>query len=123
MYGLQSYADVAHRFESELADSGMPLAPEQRDQLVALWKEAMARVAPLLGAERREMIEIERDEGLSALRQVVHGLGGTIDVESTPGHGTTFRFSRRDDRSADCPSGGRDRGARRTGRRAGERCR
>ncbi len=45
IYGLQSYADVAHRIESELADSGGALDRPQCDELVGLWKEAMARVA------------------------------------------------------------------------------
>jgi two-component system chemotaxis sensor kinase CheA len=34
-----------------------------------------------------------RGVGLSALRQVVRNLGGTIEVESSPGKGTTFRFT------------------------------
>jgi two-component system chemotaxis sensor kinase CheA len=62
IYGLQSYAELAHTVETELGDTGEPLAPEQRDRLVALWKEAMARVAPLLGAGRRDIVEIERSE-------------------------------------------------------------
>jgi len=39
-----------------------------------------------------------RGVGLSALRQAVQELDGEIDVESTPGTGTTFRFSFEDSR-------------------------
>jgi two-component sensor histidine kinase/HPt (histidine-containing phosphotransfer) domain-containing protein len=62
IYGLQSYAEFAHVVESELGNSDEPLAPEHRDGLVTMWKEAMARVAPLLGASRRDFLDIERTE-------------------------------------------------------------
>jgi two-component system chemotaxis sensor kinase CheA len=43
---------------------------------------------------REEVGELSgRGVGLSALRDVVDAMGGSIEVESTPGQGTTFRFS------------------------------
>jgi two-component system chemotaxis sensor kinase CheA len=69
IYGLQSYAEFAHVVESELGDSHEAMTPEQRNALVALWKEAMARVAPLLGSTRRDVIELERAELDAALHE------------------------------------------------------
>jgi two-component sensor histidine kinase len=69
IYGLQSYAEFAHVVESELGNSDEPLSPELRDGLVTMWKEAMARVAPLLGASRRDFFEIERTELELAIAQ------------------------------------------------------
>jgi two-component system chemotaxis sensor kinase CheA len=62
IYGLQSYAELAHAIEGELGESQGAMTTEQRDALVAMWKEAMARVSPLLGASRRDAIEIDRGE-------------------------------------------------------------
>jgi signal transduction histidine kinase len=62
IYGLQSYAEFANNIESELGQGREPLSPEQRDGLVTMWKEAMSRVAPLLGSSRRDVLEIERSE-------------------------------------------------------------
>lgn len=62
IYGLQSYAELAHRVETELGDGAAAMTDEQRDALVAMWKDAMARVTPLLGAARRAAVEIDRSE-------------------------------------------------------------
>lgn len=73
IYGMQSCAEFAHAVESALGETGGPMTPEQRDGLVALWKEAMSRVAPLLGGGRRDLVEIERDELETALAQASGG--------------------------------------------------
>jgi two-component sensor histidine kinase/HPt (histidine-containing phosphotransfer) domain-containing protein len=62
IYGLQSYAEFAHVVENELGNTHESLTPEHRDGLVTMWKEAMARVAPLLGGSRRDFVEVERTE-------------------------------------------------------------
>jgi HPt (histidine-containing phosphotransfer) domain-containing protein/two-component sensor histidine kinase len=62
MYGLESYAELAHDIETELGESEASLSDVQRDALVSVWKEAMLRVAPLLGSARREIFEIDRSE-------------------------------------------------------------
>jgi HPt (histidine-containing phosphotransfer) domain-containing protein/two-component sensor histidine kinase len=62
IYGLQSYAEFAHVIENELGESHEPMTTEQRDRLVSMWKDAMSRVAPLLGATRRDLVEIDRRE-------------------------------------------------------------
>lgn len=71
IYGLQSYADAAHAVECELSQTHDGLTAEQRDGMVELWKRAMARVAPLLGASTRDLIEVERGELEAALAQSV----------------------------------------------------
>jgi signal transduction histidine kinase len=62
IYGLSSYAAVAQRVESELADTGDGLSPAQRHLLEELWRRAMHRVASLLGNARRDVIEIDPGE-------------------------------------------------------------
>jgi two-component system, chemotaxis family, sensor kinase CheA len=61
IYGLASYAELAHVVESQL-ERRAAMTTEQRDALVAMWKEVMARVAPLLGGSRRDVLEIDRGE-------------------------------------------------------------
>jgi signal transduction histidine kinase len=61
IYGLQSYAELAHTVETELGE-GTAMTDEQREALVAMWKDAMGRVTPLLGAARRDAVEIDRCE-------------------------------------------------------------
>jgi HPt (histidine-containing phosphotransfer) domain-containing protein/two-component sensor histidine kinase len=62
IYGLASYAELAHRVESEMIESGAGISAEQRYALVELWREAMGRVAALLGGARSELVEVERGE-------------------------------------------------------------
>jgi two-component system chemotaxis sensor kinase CheA len=81
IYGLASYAELANGVETELGETGEPMTPDQRDRLVAMWKEAMARLAPLLGAGRRDVIELERAELDTAIAQAAAGpreLQGTL---------------------------------------------
>jgi two-component system, chemotaxis family, sensor kinase CheA len=62
IYGMASIADLAHSVESELAETGAALSPEQRDMLVNGWKQAVQRVGWLLTSQKRETVEIERGE-------------------------------------------------------------
>lgn len=62
IYGLESYAELAHQIESELVESGGGMTDEQRRVLVAMWKGIVERVSKLLGGRRRESVEIERGE-------------------------------------------------------------
>lgn len=66
IYGLDSYAALTEEIESEVADDG--LTDAQREALVAMWRQAMRRVGGLLGAARRETIEVERGELAQAAR-------------------------------------------------------
>jgi two-component system chemotaxis sensor kinase CheA len=62
IYGLESYAELTHQVESDLATHETGLSDEQRNTLVSLWKEAMQRVGKLLGSARRDVVEVERSE-------------------------------------------------------------
>jgi two-component system chemotaxis sensor kinase CheA len=62
IYGLESYAELAHHIESDLVEHKAGLNDEQRASLVSVWKEAMRRVGKLLGSSRRDVIEIDRSE-------------------------------------------------------------
>ncbi|MEO8180292.1 MAG: ATP-binding protein [Deltaproteobacteria bacterium] len=62
IYGLESYAELAHRIESELVTCPTGLADQQRNVLVSGWKEAIRRVGKLLGGTHPDRIEIERIE-------------------------------------------------------------
>jgi two-component system, chemotaxis family, sensor kinase CheA len=75
IYGLASYAELAHRVEGEMIESGAGLSDEQRRALVELWREAMGRVAELLGGTRSELIELERGELDAAIARARAGGG------------------------------------------------
>ncbi len=62
IYGLLSYASLVQEIENELAESGGGLSASQRATLENMWRQAMKRVAGLLGAPRRDAIEIEAKE-------------------------------------------------------------
>jgi len=68
VYGLSSLADLAHDIETELADPdhGALLSQEQRVLLSEAWRDLIARAEQLLGASRKDRLEVGRDE-LSAL--------------------------------------------------------
>jgi len=62
VYGLETYAELAHRIESELVDSQSGLSDEQRNALVNTWKGVIGRMSKVLGAARPNMVEIQRAE-------------------------------------------------------------
>lgn len=62
IYGLESYAELAHRIESELAETDGALTDEHRRVLVDMWKGVVDRVSVLLGGRRRDSVEIERTD-------------------------------------------------------------
>jgi two-component system chemotaxis sensor kinase CheA len=61
-YGLETYAGLAHRIESELVASEAGLTDQQCGLLVSGWKEVIARVNKLLGGRHNDIVEIERAE-------------------------------------------------------------
>jgi HPt (histidine-containing phosphotransfer) domain-containing protein/signal transduction histidine kinase len=75
IYGLASYAELAHRVEDEMIQSGAGLSAEQRHALVELWREAMGRVAALLGGPRGELVELGRGELDAAIARARAGGG------------------------------------------------
>jgi signal transduction histidine kinase len=79
IYGLESYAQLAHNIESELAADQTGLSAGQQGLLVNMWKDAMRRVSKLLGSTRRDVIEIERNE-LEELRARAQADSHGIDI-------------------------------------------
>ncbi len=66
IYGLESYATLTQKIENEMADSGDGLSESQRARLIDMWRQAMRKVGGLLGAARRDLIEIERHDLVAA---------------------------------------------------------
>ncbi|MET0339926.1 MAG: ATP-binding protein [Polyangiales bacterium] len=62
MYGLTSYAELAHQVENSLIDNKAPLDSVQRGALVDAWKRTMSRIGWLLGSSRRNIVQIETNE-------------------------------------------------------------
>ena len=64
VYGLSSLADLAHDIETQLADPdhGAQLSQEQRALLSEAWRDLIARAEQLLGASRKDRLEVGRDE-------------------------------------------------------------
>lgn len=64
VYGLTSLADLAHDIETQLADPdhGALLTQEQRALLGDAWRDLIARAEHLLGASRKDRLEVGRDE-------------------------------------------------------------
>jgi signal transduction histidine kinase len=74
---------VGERVWFDIADSGIGIAPEHMDRIFErFWQVtgALTRTAGGMGI------------GLSAAREYARLLHGDVEVESTLGHGTTFRF-------------------------------
>jgi len=95
-----STAVVGDRFQVEFADDGCGIdwtkvravarrlgleAETQRDLEEVLFADGLSTKADVTAVSGRGV-------GLSAVRQACTRLGGRVEVESTPGRGTTFRF-------------------------------
>ncbi|HEY6878077.1 MAG TPA: ATP-binding protein [Polyangiales bacterium] len=62
MYGLSSYAELAHQVESELIENQKPLDVLQRAALVDAWKRTIGRVGWLLGSNKKNLVQIDVSE-------------------------------------------------------------
>jgi two-component system chemotaxis sensor kinase CheA len=82
IYGLETYAELVHRIESELVDSQTGLSDEQRNLLVNAWKKVIARVSKLLPAARPDTIEIERAELETLIERVQAGAPSTTLIQA-----------------------------------------
>lgn len=71
------------RLRVEVQDSGIGIAPQEQARLFQEFSQANVKVASEFGGTGL---------GLALCRKLVGAMGGTIDVESTPGMGSRFWF-------------------------------
>jgi two-component system chemotaxis sensor kinase CheA len=76
IYGLDSYAEVCHELETEIAESSAPLTDEQRRKLTDAWRATSVRLATLVGGARRSIVELEFSELARVVDRVRQGLAG-----------------------------------------------
>ena len=74
IYGLESYAELCHTVESELADTTSPIPPAQRAVLTDGWRQVTAQMAQLLGDVRRDLVEVRFTELARAIDSAKQGL-------------------------------------------------
>jgi len=74
IYGLESYAEVCHGIESELAEGSAALSGAQRAALVDGWRKVTAQMAQLLGERRRNTIEIDFPELARVVEKAKQGM-------------------------------------------------
>lgn len=71
------------QIQVEISDTGIGISPEQKDKLFRPFTQANSSIAKTFGGTGL---------GLSICKQLVHLLGGEIEVNSQPGQGSTFSF-------------------------------
>jgi signal transduction histidine kinase/DNA-binding NarL/FixJ family response regulator len=80
----QSRRDLLATVEWTVTDSGIGIAPEKVGQLFSDFAQADASISRRFGGSGL---------GLAISRRIIEQMGGTIGVNSTPGEGSTFRFT------------------------------
>ncbi|MEY4669748.1 MAG: hypothetical protein RL518_2447 [Pseudomonadota bacterium] len=78
-----SFDSTTKRVGFTIADSGIGIAPEQIEKLFKPFSQANESITRQFGGTGL---------GLTISSHLVHALGGTIEVTSAPGHGSTFSF-------------------------------
>ena len=76
IYGLESYAALCHEAEAELAEHAGPVDEAWRARLTGAWRDAVARLARLVGSSRRSAVEVEFAELARVVDKVRGGLAG-----------------------------------------------
>lgn len=80
----QARRDLLATVEWTVTDSGIGIAPDKLDLLFSDFAQADASISRRFGGTGL---------GLAISRRIIEQMGGTIGVISTPGEGSTFRFT------------------------------
>jgi len=76
IYGLESYAELCHGIETELAESTEPISAAQRETLAEGWRKVTQQMVRLLGQARRNVVEVEFAELARVVEKAKQGLAG-----------------------------------------------
>ncbi|MBC7976392.1 MAG: Hpt domain-containing protein [Myxococcales bacterium] len=74
IYGLEIYAELCHRIESELVDTAEPISATQRAALAEGWHQVTMKMAKLLGDSRRNIVELEFAELARVIEKAKQGM-------------------------------------------------
>jgi len=82
--GVERQDETSCSIAIEVRDTGIGIAPDQLPRLFSSFHQADASISRRYGGTGL---------GLAISKRLVEMMGGRIDVESTPGEGTRFRFT------------------------------
>jgi signal transduction histidine kinase/streptogramin lyase/ActR/RegA family two-component response regulator len=82
--GVERQDETSFCIAIEVRDTGIGIAPDQLPRLFSSFDQANASISRRYGGTGL---------GLAISKRLVEAMGGRIDVESSPGEGTRFRFT------------------------------